>query len=409
MKAPSIIYAIVLGLAASVQAQDKSVVPTDPSPLAPSRPLDTGKIRSVPDPAVTIGTGGAGAQTTSSIVSINMKLSGGRLVDAIAEIESHVSGGGSPQPMPNLIYGAADIPDLVVPGDLRLREVTTIQAVTLACAAAGCTLEPIYDPAEGTSSSEAVRNVIGYRIVRDSAPYFILSASKPMTFTGTGSVERIKSDIAAATAKLIELRARCTADHPSVIAGEKELVKLHRVLEQNTVESTRRGGFTSATQGGGVGSKGGGVGTFASVSQSSFGGRSESLMSSPQAATSADGAERVVRVYAIGSLLGKIDENSSAETLKRRSELILATQDLIGQTLDQAELNAAKSPDLAFNDSLRVLVAKATEAQHEIISQVIQALKENETVPAQANTVVPTAETPIPTPAPSTEKPKPNP
>lgn len=336
MKLPSIIYAIAIGLAASVQAQDKATNPNETSKLT----TPAGRLRSVPDPAVNIGTDANG--------TIHIELNGGRLVGAIAEIEGQVKqGGAGALPMPTLIYSGEDVPEIAMPGKFRLTGVTPVQAVALACAAAGCKMEPIYAPDEGTSSSEAVQKVIGYRIVRASAS-----------------------------------------------GGDSFGIRI-----PNTTRPA-----------GGVASKGEAGGSMAPVAPSS---RRNSLMSSPKSASSADTTERVVRVYALGSLIPRLGENGSVEThetQKRRDQLIRATEELIGQTLAQAELNAAKSPDLSFNEGLRVLVAKATAAQHEIISQVIQALKENETVPAQANNFMPTETIlPTPIPAPSTEKPKPNP
>ncbi len=356
MKLPSIIYAIALTLAASVQAQDKATDPNEPS--KPTTP--PGEVRIVIQPP---GTDASGPLATSYSLSLNvnitMELTSSRLVDAVNEIAGHINDpkrveeGGKPL-MPNLIYSGEDVPDLAIPGKFRLTGVTPVQAVALACAAAGCTMEPIYAPAEeaalpGASGPVNPGKVIGYRIVRGSAS------------GGDSFGSRIPN---------------ATVTQPA----------------------------------GGGASKGGAGGNTAPGAASS---RRNSLMPSPQSAPSAENAERVVRVYALGALLPRSGENGSVEThetQKRRDQLIRATQELIGQTLAQAELNAPKSPDLSFNEGLRVLVAKATAAQHEIISQVIQALKENETVPAQANNFMPTETIlPTPTPAHSAEKPKSNP
>ena len=80
-----------------------------------------------------------------------------------------------------------------------------------------------------------------------------------------------------------------------------------------------------------------------------------------------------VRVYALGSILSKRRRSRGKQ---RRC------QDLIQMTLSQSDLDSKKSPDLSFHPDSRVLVVKATAAQHEIIEQVIKALKENETQPA---------------------------
>jgi hypothetical protein len=86
----------------------------------------------------------------------------------------------------------------------------------------------------------------------------------------------------------------------------------------------------------------------------------------------ADNNRRFVRVYALGTILHN-DETHEMHRL---------CQDLIQMTLHQADLNSKTTPDLSFHPDSRVLVVKATAAQHEMIGEVIKALKENESQPA---------------------------
>ena len=141
MKLYSLLSAVVLGMALLVQAQEKPVPPT---------PKAAGVAK---DPNMNAD----GSVTLSS----------GRLVDVLAEIErrighwTQIEGGGKPA-MPN-IFNGLDTSEVMVPGDLRLRDVSPLEAVAFAAAAAGCTLEPIFAPKDAPEASG--QKVIGYRIV----------------------------------------------------------------------------------------------------------------------------------------------------------------------------------------------------------------------------------------------------
>ena len=343
MKLPSVIYAIALTLAASVQAQNKATDPNEPS--KPTTP--PGQVRTVIQPP---GTDASGPLATSYSLSLNanitMELTSSRLVDAVDEIAGHINDpkrveeGGKPL-MPNLIYSSEDVPELAMPGKFRLTGVTPVQAVALACAAAGCTLEPIYAPAEeavlpGASGPVNLGKVIGYRIDRASASGGDFFGSR---------------------------------------------------IPNATVTQLAGSGVSKL-----------GVGDMASGAASS---RRNILLPSPKSAPSVDTTERVVRVYALGLIMTGTEQ----EKVTKKG----AVEELIIVALNTAKLDL--NPDLHFHFQTGTLISKATAAQHEIISEVIQALKENETAPARANNVVPAAETilPTPTPAPSTEKPKSNP
>ena len=359
MKLPSIIYAIAIGLAASVQAQDKATNPNETSKLT----TPAGRLRSVPDPAVNIGTDANG--------TIHIELNGGRLVGAIAEIEGQVKrGGAGALPMPNLIYSADEVREFPLPGKFRLTGVTPVQAVALACAAAGCKMEPIFAPAEEAVLPDAEALYNAYQPIYAPAKEAALpGASGPV--------------------------------NPGKVIG-------YRIVRASASGGDSFGSrIPNATRpAGGGASKGEAGGNTAPGAASS---RRNSLMPSPQSAPSAENAERVVRVYALGAILG--GGEGSAEELKRRYALIGGACDLIARTLEIADLKADKSPEISLHSDLRVIVAKATAAQHDIILQVLQALKENETHTAQTAKPAPSAETilPTPTPAHSAEKPKSNP
>lgn len=102
-------------------------------------------------------------------------LAPGKLGEVVAEVEKLVpqmqAHGQGSWAMPNLIFGSGT-EQAVVPTALRLRQVSPLQAVTLAGAAAGCALESVTSPAvelapaaPGTSSDGGQPPVIGYRFV----------------------------------------------------------------------------------------------------------------------------------------------------------------------------------------------------------------------------------------------------
>lgn len=79
---------------------------------------------------------------------------------------------------------------------------------------------------------------------------------------------------------------------------------------------------------------------------------------------------QIVRVYALGAILrGNDEEMSEAEQ---------ALSELIEITLDLAELRGKDEPTISIHGNSKTLIVKATTAEHEIISQVIEAWKENQ-------------------------------
>ncbi len=452
MKLYSLIPVVLLGMAVLVQAQPVTTPPASKAGVAKDPNMNA-------DGSVT--------------------LSSGRLVDVVAEIERRIGhwpgseGSGKPA-MPN-IFNGPDTREAMVPGDLRLRDVSPLQAVALAAAAADCMLEPIFAPME--ASDVPAGKAIGYRIVRGPAQKFTsLTPSKRITsMGGGGGVDIFTSDMAAATAKLRSLQERYGANHPSVSAAEKELVQLQRALEQSTVESKltvggvglalaktngsivvgqvvpgspassspdirpgqrilrvaegdqeavevtglelekvvqlirgASGTVVKITLGGdsdkgptenvvtlkrssipvtppsgtsaapkvkvvdplvdSFGASGGGGGgmTPAGASSGMNSGFANRRISSVQAAR---GNEPFVRVYAIGFIMTGTEEEKVTK--------VKAVDELIRQALNAASLDL--NPDLNIHQRTGTLISKASPAQHEIIEQAVQAMKENAT------------------------------
>jgi hypothetical protein len=421
MKLHSLISAVVLGLAVLAQAQDIPPAPSGGKPVA-------------------------GDGWNSGIRIETLTLKAGPLGEVVAQVERHFIVEDPKKPdvvMPNILYGG-DAYNAEVPGDLRVRGVSALQAVALAAAAAGCTLEPVFAPKEAPDA--VVQKAIGYRIVRVSA-FTRLQSS-------VGSKEQPLSELDRQINILAETLGQ---NNPNVVAVREHLKQLTSadhagglvgigialskkdggiVVEQVLPDSPAS--FSPAIKPGrrilSVAEEGkpavdvaglelekvvqmirGAPGTVVKITLCADTnlGMGEHVFSlvrarlpvlppgaippgtpevvkvfnsiSPRTALSAaqfgnsstmpaDNNVASVTVYALGSILSGSDEES--RTKQRRC------QELIGITLSQADLNSPKSPDLSFHPDSRVLVVKATAAQHRIIAQVINALKENETQPA---------------------------
>ena len=78
---------------------------------------------------------------------------------------------------------------------------------------------------------------------------------------------------------------------------------------------------------------------------------------------------KFVRVYALGAIL-----RGGEEELERAEQTLT---ELIEITLNLAELQGKDEPTISIHGNSKTLIVKATNAEHEIISQVIEAWKEN--------------------------------
>jgi hypothetical protein len=88
----------------------------------------------------------------------------------------------------------------------------------------------------------------------------------------------------------------------------------------------------------------------------------------------------LVRIYPVAFII-KGDETQMAEKQVALEELML-------MSLDQADLGG-QQPTLSLHRGTKVLIVKATPAQHEIIQQIITSLKENEQAEAQGTGTLP--------------------
>lgn len=371
MKMLSLIAAAVLGNAALVSAQ-ATPVPAPPAAGNAGVPLQTPPGIKPETTELFEASSGSLPPASKPSANFNLNLKGSKLGDAIDQITDGVGDAQrneNEQPlMPNIIF-TGDSRDADMPGNMRLTGVSPVQAVALACAAAGCALEPIYAPAEeavlpGATAWEKPAKAIGYRVVRDAAK---------MSGFGSNAVyqlPQLASDISASEAKLQSLRQTLSANHPSVVAAENEHVRLLRMQEQ-TGPANRPSRISSAGN------------PLTGPAPTGTG---------PTDATSgsvkpADADQKIVRVYRLGAAMVE-RAGESPEEQKRKAILVAETEELIGQTLGTAGLDNT-SPNLSFHRGLGVLVAKASMAQHELIEQVVKALRENEAQAAPLPDVLP--------------------
>ena len=432
MKLISLVPAVVLGLAVLVQAQN--IPGADPG-AAGGKPV-------------------AGDELNSGIRLEALILKAGPLGEVVAQVERHFMVEDPEDPdvvMPNILYGT-DTYNAEVPGDLRVRGVSALQAVALAAAAANCTLEPIFGPKEESDDASG-QTAIGYRIVRASA-FTPLQSS-------VGTIEQPLSELDRQINRVGETLGQ---NHPSVVSAREHLKQLMSAAHAGglvgigIVLAKKDGGFvveqvlpdspasfSPAIKPGrqilSVAEEGkpavdvaglelekvvqlirGAPGTVVKITLGAdkdlglgehvfslvrsrlpvlppsempsvlvakaeeqpetvlpqvkvFNSVSEKWQASGDAqfgnpsTVPADDNRRFVRVYALGSILNNDEDHGK----HRRC------QDLIQMTLHQADLDSKITPDLSFHPNSRVLVVKATAAQHEMIGQVIKALRENET------------------------------
>jgi hypothetical protein len=85
-----------------------------------------------------------------------------------------------------------------------------------------------------------------------------------------------------------------------------------------------------------------------------------------------DNNQPFVRVYAVGFIMTGTDEEKGRK--------VRNLEDLIRTSLNMAKLDL--NPDLNVHLNTGTLMSKATAVQHEIIEQVVQAMRENATQPA---------------------------
>lgn len=255
--------------------------------------------------------------------------------------------------MPNIVFGPG-AQEAEVPTTMRLRQVTPVQALALVAAAAGCTLQPISAPVEAVSGQPLPPaspfppgpgvggdeyKIIGYR-------FEVVEKPVPVTRSTSASVRGSEglpsSDLFTAPRK-----------EPASVPPQRMLSIMGVnpggpfIVERNSAEHPNPAAST----------------TTPNVSLSVTPGNI-----SPHSAANAE--EPSVRVYALGTFL-----RGTPEEMKDKQ---VQLQDLIGSALNLGTTQGKDDPSLSFHTGTKTLIVKASAAQHDVISQIVTALKENE-------------------------------
>ncbi|HET6406910.1 MAG TPA: PDZ domain-containing protein [Chthoniobacteraceae bacterium] len=319
-----------------------------------------------------------------------LHLSPGSLANVVSQIESIVpelnKAGNSDEVMPNIVFDDLTKPgEAAVPANLRLRKVSPVQAVALAAAAAGCKLETVQGPDGDTIGyrivvapkaatnddtvgiGTAITTYNGEILINDILPDSpadrsqklvpgdrIVSVaergSDPVPFNGL-SMPKAAELLRGPAGSVAELKIK---GHRS---GKTVTFDLPLVREQLKTSSWKTSVpmnvFIPATQG---------IATVGTA-EAQFNKARNELEKQPRPDT------LTVRVYAVGPIFG----GTEAESVEKEDSF----KRLVAEALDRAETGKAQ-PVLSFHNKSRALIVKATAAEHEIIQQIIDVLKENE-------------------------------
>jgi hypothetical protein len=364
----------------------------------------------------------------------------GKLIDVVKALEERRPSENETKPwvMPNVIF-APGAEDAKVPAPTRLRGVSPAQALALVAAAAGCELEPLLAPSEQGERADEPRNadlvppkIIGYRITPVAgygyggtltATASVTPTAQPEESGGVGIslapeggalvVQDVVQGMPAWRSKTItkgdHLLSVTNQNDAEVKVSTLPLQKATELIrgkpgttvklklapngneqQAKVVELTREKlAFPPPSESRPVVTAYGPFGTppgdaiHRDASIGNFYGQGKNpadfgqklFSTSPNLYAGTASGTSIVRIYP----LGKILDGSSKEASESKE---IEFRELIAEALNKSDLDA-KTPDLSFHTSSKVLVAKATAAQHEIIQQVVTAMRENE-APASA-------------------------
>jgi hypothetical protein len=338
LKLRPLVAAIALGVVLTAHSQS----PTNSNPFAATNQTRKAKDPNMnPDGSVT--------------------LSAGTLEAVVAEIERRAaywtpSADGSKPALPNVLFGG-DTRRALIPGDLRLRGVSPVQALALAAAAADCTLEAIFAPEE---RAELKPQIIGYRIVPEAGP-----ARKP----SHADLQRAELE-----QQLSTLGRSLAPNHPKMVSVRNHLSNLY---SKDQAEEFAGGGIVLDVKP-----------DLPSVSAvkpraadpfSGGAGRDYGSETKPGGTMETDPAKEsmpLVQIYALGPILTGND--------RERAEQMEQIHGLIESALQLAGRDPLTPKNIAIHSQSKALVVRAPAAQHAIIAQAIAALKENGTASESA-------------------------
>jgi hypothetical protein len=266
--------------------------------------------------------------------------------------------------------------------------VSPLQAVTLAAAAAGCTLEPIVAAKEDTDFENKPAAIIGYRVVLDKKPNsgFNDFSGLPTSQAAAAQVDDANSALSTAQKALNNERMRADKTVEGAVGDVT-------VLDPTGVPSNHKAPVALAASNwvAHLDPQVNQRGQSGPEQQWRWAAHLDPLANQPAPTKAPDANRSYVRIYALGSILSGSKEEIEEKKVhlqdlvtvamrKTESDPVATSSAAPGTTANnRAPESAAEAlPELSFHLELRALVVKGTAAQHEIIEQVMKVLKENE-------------------------------
>lgn len=316
--------------------------------------------KAAPDTAAAAPPQGAAPEALRE-AGTSLILGPGTMAEAVDSLEARYfekfATTGEPADMlPKLVY-APDAAEAKIPGELSLSlyNRSPLDALALVAAAAGCRMEPIPSLPESSEDSKKPQKVVGYYVTVASRP-----VDRPVQET---------KPIAPNSAGFITITPE-QALPPSVTPLPPPLVKVVEPLVDTftfTNVEARPPAFAANT--------------LPAQSPGSVVNADSAVMGGMPPAPAPTGP--LVRIYPIGFFI-KGDENPDQLGKKQ-----MALEQVIAEALQHAKLDDKDGPLLSLHEATKILIVKASAAQHEIVQQIITSLKENEQASAQGTGTLP--------------------
>lgn len=353
-----VVLGVVLGLVTSLFAQ----TPSTPSPIDPqSKPAKTSAYQAYPTPTR------LPPEVTNKERFHDVTLEPGTLrevVQQLDEVYSQVqrSNGPAEYNMPNLIW-TPETMALSVPAPLRLFEVNAVDSLALIAAAAGCRLEPIESP----QAEAKERRIIGYKFIR---------AEAGMGMMGSGAFDPLMSGMAVGGPGM-------GGEAAGSGMGAVRVISPADPFAPATVTFQSKSGLVPGKPGSSA------VSTVTTTSSSSSTGNVRDLQDQlvrfetalgedhPQIvnlkrqleiAQKVSAQRQITRVYAMGGILQGNGKEIAEKLEEIKKSIYVATG---GDGIKEKDIQ------ISYHDGTNILVIRAPEATQELITQMIEALREN--------------------------------
>lgn len=259
--------------------------------------------------------------------------------------------------MPKLLYGPG-AREAMIDGDLKLSlyNMRAVDAVALVAAAAGCRLEPIPAPPESPEDKKKPLRVVGYHVTlaMNSNPALmpeikpVVQDMPPRSLT---NITTLRPPLVRVVEPLVDTFVYSNieaAPSPGLPGNFNDVPLPVPPAADPAMATPMLPGMTSAPS---------------------------PLPSLP--------TRPFVRIYPVGFFI-KGNENN-----EQYAEKHLSLEQLVKNALEQAKLDDKEEPVLSLHSATKILIVRASAAQHELIQQIITSLKENDQASAQGTAAPP--------------------